>query len=90
MYGPYLTMAEIEAKYPDEWVFVANPKYARGYKVLGGHVVFHAPNREDFYRLIRAWEDPAVKETASWYTGEVGEWLGEILPPETRLEPGAV
>jgi len=42
MYGPYMTIAEITAKYPDEWVFLANPTTSRQ-GVTGGYVILHAP-----------------------------------------------
>jgi hypothetical protein len=69
MNAPYLTRAEIEVKYPSEWVLIANPNLDRSNRVLGGHVVIHAPERFEFYRLIRDWNDPLVKLTASLYTG---------------------
>jgi len=69
MSEPYLTVAEITAKYPNEWVFLANPKLGRGNRVLGGSVVVHAPTRAEYYRLIDQWDDPDVKHTASLYTG---------------------
>jgi hypothetical protein len=83
----YMTTAEIEAKYPNEWIFIANPTFARGYDVRGGHVVFHCAERAEFLRRIGEWNDPAVKQTASLYTGDVSGGLGEVLPPEA--EPGA-
>jgi hypothetical protein len=69
MSEPYLTVAQITAKYPNAWVFLANPKLDRGNHVLGGHVVLHAPTRAEYYRLIDQWDDPDVKHTASLYTG---------------------
>jgi hypothetical protein len=70
MTEPYLTVAEITAKYPNEWVFLANPKLDRGNHVLGGYVVLHAPTRAEYYRLIDQWDDPNVNHTASFYTGQ--------------------
>ena len=86
MYGPYMTIAEITAKYPDEWVFLANPTTSRQ-GVTGGYVILHAPDRAEFLRRIGEWDDPEVKHLASWYTGDPCEGLGEILPADT--EPGA-
>ena len=85
MYGPYLTMAVIEAKYPDEWVFLANPTATRN-KVTGGYVILHDADRAEYLRRAGEWDDPEIKHLASWYTGEIrGE---EILPPDAELEPG--
>jgi hypothetical protein len=80
MYGPYLTIAEITAKYPDEWILIGNPTSTRQ-GVTGGYVILHAADRAEFYRLMSQWDDPEVKHLASWYTGEIGKGLGEILPP---------
>lgn len=84
MYGPYLTMAEIEAKYPNAWVYLANPtKNRQG--VTGGYVILHAADRAEYYRLIDGWDDPEVKHLASWYTGDVyGRFESDAEP-----EPGA-
>jgi phytoene dehydrogenase-like protein len=88
MYGPYLTMAEIKAKYPNALVLLANPTTTRGSLApTGGYVILHAPDREEFNRLFDAWDDPEVKHLASWYTGEIKG--AEILPPDAAPEPGA-
>jgi hypothetical protein len=82
----YMTMAEIEAKYPNEWVFLANPTTRdRSLTLTGGHVVFHCADRAEFLRRIGEWDDSTVKRTASWYMGESS--LGEMLPADA--EPGA-
>lgn len=90
MYGPYLTTAELKAKYPNEWVFLANPTTAaRSQRVTGGHLILHAADRTEFYRLADAWEGPEVKEFAFWWTGEIGGSEMWELPPESAAEPGA-
>lgn len=70
MYGPYLTVAELKAKYPNSLLLLANPKSTRYHEPLGGHVVLHAPTREEFDRLCEAWDDPEVKHLANLWTGE--------------------
>lgn len=48
----YLTMAEIEAKYPNEWVLIDRPRETRSKKDReGGYVVFHSPDRDEFDQL---------------------------------------
>ncbi len=91
MYGPYLTIAEIKAKYPNEWVFLANPTATRHHEVTGGHVILHAADRAEFLNRIEAeWpDDTTVKHLASWYTGEIDKGRWEILPPDAEPEPGA-
>lgn len=71
MAEPYMTIAEIEARYPNEWVFIANPTLRRnGTGPTGGVVVVHSPDLSEYYRLIGEWDDPTIKRTASWYTGK--------------------
>jgi hypothetical protein len=57
--------------------------------VRGGYVILHATARGEFYRLMREWDDPEVTRLASWYAGEIGKGLGEVLPPHAVPEPGA-
>ncbi len=50
---PYLTMAEIEKRYPNEWVLIEKPrKQRKPLKVLGGHVIFHTTDRDDLDRRL--------------------------------------
>ncbi|AWM39975.1 hypothetical protein GobsT_16270 [Gemmata obscuriglobus] len=86
MYGPYLTMTEIKAKYPDEWVFLANPTSTR-HEVTGGYIILHSPDRAEYMRLVGECDDPAVKHLASWWTGEIRGV--EIFPPDAEPESGA-
>lgn len=68
MAEPYLTMAEIEAKYPNEWVFLANPTTRRGSQApTGGHVVFHCADHGECLR--RVFDHPDVVDGAVWFTG---------------------
>ncbi|MBY0458065.1 MAG: hypothetical protein K2V38_12055 [Gemmataceae bacterium] len=87
MYGPYLTLAEINTKYPDSLVLIGNPTRSRAGRVTGGYVILHATTREEFHRLFEAWDDPDVKLLANHYTGELKPT--EILPPDAEPEPGA-
>ena len=81
MAEPYMTMAELEARYPNAWVFIINPTHRRKWGALtGGCVVFHCPDRAEFLRMIGEWEDPTVKHTASWYTGK--DTADDIEPVE--------
>lgn len=85
MSEPYLTMAEIKAKYPNEWVLIDNPKLSRCQEILAGTVVLHAADRAEFDRLWDAWDDSNAKMLGIWYTGRYPEL--EDLPIES--EPGA-
>jgi hypothetical protein len=88
MSEPYMTMAEIEAKYPNEWVLIANPtKRRRSLEVSGGHVVLHCADRAEFLRQVAEWDDPEVKHLASQYIGKFPEEtddLPQVAPEMTR------
>jgi hypothetical protein len=85
MAEPYMTMAEIEAKYPNEWVLIDKPT-TRGNSLAptGGCVVLHCADRAEFLRRFAEWNDPQSKHIATWYTGQIP--AEEILPIEP--EPG--
>ena len=70
MGSDYMTMAEIEAKYPDEWVIIDRPKSRRGQSgVKGGYVFFHTSNRDELDRQLNAL--PAeVSDIAVFYLGK--------------------
>jgi hypothetical protein len=88
MYGPYMTMAEIKAKYPNEWVFLAKPTKNRQNEVTGGHIIIHSADPAEYRRLFDALpEIPDVHHFASSYTGEHKDYW-EIYPP-AETEPGA-
>ncbi len=87
MYGPYMTVAEIEAKYPNQFILIGNPTLSRYHEVRGGYVVLRAADRDEFYRRFEEWSgDPTIKHLASWYTGKDTSGIGEVLPPDA--EPG--
>jgi hypothetical protein len=64
---PYLTMAEIEAKYPNLWVLIDKPETTRYQEVLGGYLVMHSTDRQEFMRLV--FKYPEVVDGAILYTG---------------------
>jgi len=70
METPYLSIAEIEAKYPNEWVLLDRPKVNhKTLEVLGGRVILHCQTRKAFdEELLTA---PRVKTSASVYTGRM-------------------
>lgn len=65
---PYLTMAEIEAKYPNEWVLIDQLKLGRHQQVLGGVVVAHTADRDEMDRTMV--EYPGNSMIAVRYTGK--------------------
>ena len=51
MAEPYMTMAQIEAKYPNQWVLIDRPQSDRYGNLLGGYVVASSSDRDELYRL---------------------------------------
>ncbi len=45
-----MTMAEIEVRFPGEWVLIADPEVDDSLNVLGGTVLYHNPDRDEFDR----------------------------------------
>jgi len=74
MAPPYLTMAEIEAKFPNEWVLLDRPKVnEQTLEVYGGYVVLHCPTRAEFdARLDHV---TTVKTGSIQYTGQLDQGL---------------
>lgn len=58
MADEYLTMAEIEAKYPNEWVLIDNPTMSKYHQVTGGRLVCHSPDRDEVNRAALALPRP--------------------------------
>ncbi len=67
-----LTIAEIEAKYPDEWVLLADPEVRKGPKVIRGTVVFHSPDRD---QLDKRATELKLKSSAVRFTGKLPEHM---------------
>jgi hypothetical protein len=87
MAEPYMTMAEIEAKFPNEWVLIADPKMTRHHEIVGGVVVLHCADRAEFLRRVGEGEGAGSKLAAVQYAGRFPEDDEVILPAES--EPGA-
>ncbi len=56
MYGPYLTMAEIEAKYPNAWLVLDHSDLGDRCNIAGGVVVYHTADEDEFSRVARTIE----------------------------------
>lgn len=63
---PYRTMAEIEEHYRDEWVLVDRPKTDGLADVVGGHVVWHHRDRDEFDRRLT---DYRLADSAIFFAG---------------------
>jgi hypothetical protein len=67
MSGEYLSMAEIEAKYPNEWVLIDRPKVDRYERTTAGWLLFHSADKEEVFR--RAMEIPSPRSVAFLFIG---------------------
>ena len=87
MTEPYMKMTEIETKYRNLWVLIADTKSDRRYQLLGGHVVLSHPSKSEFVRLWTAWDDATGRKhnIATLFMGPLPE--DEVLHAES--EPGA-
>jgi hypothetical protein len=67
-----LTVAEIERRYPDEWVLVEITRPHKDHRKKAGRLIAHSPDRHDltapFERLVAA--QPQAR-TYEFYTGDV-------------------
>jgi hypothetical protein len=50
--GDVLTIEEIEARFPSEWVLIGDPKTDEFQRLLAGTVLFHSPDRDAVDRKL--------------------------------------
>jgi hypothetical protein len=62
-----MTRAEIETRFPDEWVLVINPDVGPDQFVRSGEVFAHSKDRDEIAR--KAIEAPA-RHIAVWFNGD--------------------
>lgn len=48
--GEVLSIAQIEARYPSEWILVEDPITNDALEVQSGKVLSHSPDRDEVYR----------------------------------------
>ena len=77
MTEPYMKMAEIETKYPNQWVLINQPKTTKYQQVLGGHVIYHGQDQLALYDVVGTLPTPF--NISVWYTGPLCEEGEEIL-----------
>ena len=71
-----LTIAEIEARYPSEWILIVDPVTSDQRGVESGRVVFHSPDRDEMYRKAIEVQAPRI---AFYYTGKIPEGTTIVL-----------
>lgn len=70
--GEFLTLAEIEERYPDEWIFIEEPELDEDEEVARGRVVAHGKDRDAVTRIAI---ERRPKTGAFHYTGELPEFI---------------
>ena len=71
-----LTAAEIESRFPAEWVLVEDPETNESLEVRNGVVVYHSKDRDDVYRKAVVLRP---KRFAMLYTGTMPEGTAIVL-----------
>ena len=76
MDGQTMTMAEINNQFDSEWVLIEDPQTNERLEVLGGKVILHSRDREDFDRKALSLHP---KRFAVVYTGKIPENTAIVL-----------
>jgi hypothetical protein len=71
-----LTTAEIEARFPSEWVLIGDPRIDKVQRVLGGIVLWHTKDRDELYRKAM---ELSPKFFATLYTGTTPKGTAIVL-----------
>lgn len=72
----YLPIDEIKARYAPDWVLIGDYQIDDYQHLLGGHVLFHSPDRDAVYQKAI---DLKLPRAAFRYMGEVPEDMVFIL-----------
>ncbi|HJZ58876.1 MAG TPA: hypothetical protein VKE74_28290 [Gemmataceae bacterium] len=81
----YLTWAEIQKKYPKEWVLIDKPvDNPRTGQLAGGYVVMHSPDRTEIERRLLSLRDGELPVCAFLYTGPTTA-EDDYLPTRSNL-----
>ena len=67
MSGEYLSMAEIEAKYPNEWVLIERHQLDRHGLMKSGRVLFHSSDKDEVFQ--RGMQVPSPRSIAFLFMG---------------------
>jgi len=77
-----LTLEEIEALFPSEWVLIGDPQTDLNNKLLAGRVLFHNPDRDEVDRKLL---ELRPNRFAFRYLGDLPEHMAMILAPCAHL-----
>jgi hypothetical protein len=71
-----LSISQIRDEFKSEWVLVEDPQTHEALEVLGGRVLYHSRNRDEFDRKVLEFKP---KRFAVLYIGELPEDIGFLL-----------
>jgi hypothetical protein len=71
-----LTIDEIEARFPSEWVLIGDPQVDEDQQLLAGEVLFHSPERDEVDRKLLELRPPRF---AFRYLGTLPEDVALVL-----------
>ena len=67
MMNDLLTIEQIEAQFPSEWVLIGDPRTDLNQQLMAGRILFHSPDRDEVDRILLEMRPPRF---AFRYTGE--------------------
>ncbi len=71
-----MSLAEIQAQFPSEWVFLEDPETTESLEVKSGKVLWHSKDRDEVYRKAR---ELHPRHSAILYTGTLPEDMAVVL-----------
>jgi hypothetical protein len=75
-----LSWAEIQRRYPDEWVLLVDEVLGEDFPVTAGRVAYHTPDRDEMYFTGEPVAPGLVPMVSPWILPDAG-------PPGAILEP---
>ena len=71
-----LSLAEIQERFPAEWVLLEDPKATESLTITAGKVLWHSKDRDEVYRKAR---ELRPKHSAILYTGKLPDEVAVVL-----------
>jgi hypothetical protein len=78
-----LTLPEIEARFPSEWVLLADPEKDKGHRVCSGRLLYHSKDRAEVLSKLM---ELRPKKAAFLYTGKITGAMIGFFGPVRRLD----
>lgn len=71
-----LSLAEIQERFPAEWVLLEDPQTTESLAITAGKVLWHSKDRDEVYRKAR---ELRPKHSAILYTGKLPDEVAVVL-----------